>query len=391
MKKITIISQYWEPDLNGDVVRLKRCINVLLKIGFNVTLITTIPHYIITQKAKVRTGLEVKGNLKILRLWTPKIPHDSFNRRLVLYVWFMIASIIPTFIYARKGYLWAFSQRVFSTYSCLLPKLFWRVKLISDITDVWPEALINTEYASKNSFRYHFGKFLALIAYKTSDKITTLNPAMAKLIIKNYRVKPEKFVILPNIGNQFNFQEPKFSNPFIVLYYGNLGKNYDFEILLETARIINDRNVLFIIKGNGEQLTYLKKRVKEMNLNNVRIIARLLNEKELQTLIQSANALILPMKPQPIEDVSFPIKLVEYFHYGRPIIYIGNGFPFKLIRNYNAGLAIKERKPELIANFILELMKNKEKAIQMAHSAKNLASIMFSEEKLSAGLKKAFS
>jgi glycosyltransferase involved in cell wall biosynthesis len=359
-------------------------------MGFEIILITTIPHYVLSQRTKARTGLEIKGNLKVLRLWIPRIPHDSFNRRLVLYVWFMIASTIPTLMYARKGYLWAFSQRVFSTYSCLLPKIIWRVKLISDITDVWPEALVNTGYANENSFKFRFGRFLALIAYKTSDKISTLTPAMARLIVKNYRVKPEKITIIPNIGDHFNFQEPKFTNPFIVLYYGNLGKNYDFEILLETAKIINNKSVLFVIKGNGEQLTYLKQRIKEMNLRNVHIITKILTKEELQTLVQSANVLILPMKPQIIEDTSFPIKLVEYLHQGRPIIYMGNGFAFKLIRDHNVGLALNKRKPEHIANFILELMENKEKAIQMAYSAKNLASKMFSEEKLLIGLKETF-
>lgn len=391
MKKITIISQYWEPDFNGDVVRLKRCIEAFIKLGYKVDLITAIPNYIISRRNEAKVGLEFGKNLRILRLWMPKIEHNSFAKRLLIYLWFMLVSSIPAIIFARKGYIWAFCQRVFSTYSCLIPRIIWKTKLISDVTDVWPEALVNTGYLSSNSISYKLGKLVALIAYRISDNITTLNPAMASLIIKNYGVNEAKVKIVPNIAENMKVNPNLKNENFNIVYFGNLGTNYDFKILLDTAKILEESGVNLVIRGNGEMLEYVKEYIKIKNINNVKLITKILSQDEMIELLNDASLLILPMKEQIFENASFPIKFVEYLNTGIPVLYIGKGYAYDIIENYKAGIAIDKRDPKLIAEYIIELKNDKEKLLNIMNSSILISRKMFSEDALIEKIKEVFS
>jgi hypothetical protein len=106
MKKICIISQYWLPDLNGDVVRLKNCIKVLINLGYEVTLITSLPHYPYGDRKGYKSKpiiIEKEKNIKIIRVYIPPLKHEGLHRRLILYITFTFTSLFPLFILKKAG------------------------------------------------------------------------------------------------------------------------------------------------------------------------------------------------------------------------------------------------------------------------------------------------
>jgi len=359
-------------------------------MGFKITLITAIPNYVISMRNLVKWGIEEKGNLKIIRLWMPKLEHKDLIRRLLLYSWFSMISLLPILIYSRKSYLWAFAQRVFSTLSALPAKILFNVNLISDVTDVWPEALINTGYAKAESLFYRISKFFALIAYKCSDKIIVLNKNMKKLICKNYKLNNEKVYILENFSQEY-LELPKFNDKLIILYYGNLGKNYDFDTIINLARELKDERIKFVIRGHGEMKGYILKAISENHLKNIELIDKVLDDLELKKLKEMSHILILPMREQVIEDASFPIKLVEYLHSSRPIIYIGNGFALELINSRKIGIGLKRFDKEKLLSFIYEIMKDNDQLISYSINAKKTAEEMFSRNSVLYKLNSIFS
>lgn len=54
---LCIISQYFLPDINGDVIRLLNLIDILRRNGFNITIITAFPHY---PDGKIRKSIRIK-------------------------------------------------------------------------------------------------------------------------------------------------------------------------------------------------------------------------------------------------------------------------------------------------------------------------------------------
>ncbi|HLI47006.1 MAG TPA: glycosyltransferase family 4 protein [Geobacterales bacterium] len=390
MKKITIISQYWEPDMNGDVVRLKNYIGLLLKLGFEITLITAIPNYLTYKRKEAKVGIEKRERLKIIRLWMPKLVHKGLASRLILYLSFMIFASLPTLIYARKSYIWAFSQRVFSTLAALPAKLLFRVKLYSDITDIWPEALINTDYASEDSLFYKMGRFIAKIAYRSSDKILVLSEDMKKQIANRYGLDPKRVFVLENFMPSREIDLPNMNGELRVLYYGNLGKNYDFDAIIELAKELKREKIKFIIIGSGEMEYEIIENIKRNGLTNVEFINRMLEEAKLKAFVKDAQVLILPMRHQVIEDVSFPTKLIDYLHSGRVILYIGNGYCLRLINGHKAGIGLDKFEKEKLVDFLRTLSNNAEMIKEYATNAKRLAEEMFSEMNATAKIKILF-
>jgi colanic acid biosynthesis glycosyl transferase WcaI len=385
--KICLISEYWEPDVNGDVTRLKKVIEDLKKSGHQVTLITTAPHYPAGETKGYKFRLfnwSRENGMSVLRIKMPPLPHSSFATRFTLYFWFAALAIIPTIVLGRSKMVWAFSQRVFSTYTAMFAKLFWRARLVSDVTDVWPEALINTGYARIDSVIYRAARFAAKAAYRTSDEITTLTPQMAGMFREAYGVQKEKIRIIPNVGKE---SKPKASvnseqqtRKFQILYYGNLGTNYDFAPVLKVAEKLKGEPVKFVIKASGgEWIQKIQWMKKEANLDNVELITRVLSEDELHDMVGEANALILSMGNHPFPDASFPIKFVEYLHAARPIIYIGRGYPRELVEKYKLGIASDWNDIDGVVKFIGLLRRDPVLCAEMGMKAKVIADEMFSE------------
>jgi hypothetical protein len=243
--KISIISQYWEPDINGDVTRLENAINEFQNAKCEIVLVTSTPHYPDGDKRGYRFRLlrvERKNpGLTVVRLQMPSLPHRNFATRFTLYFWFALAATIPALVYGKgSNYVWAFSMKIFSTYAALICKVFWGSKIISDVTDVWPEAVINTGYEKPRGRTYGISRFLSKTAYLMSDKITTLTPNMSRIFVENHGIAPSKLFEVPNIGkplelNSENNILTKGTKILRVLYYGNLGTNYDFSPLVELA------------------------------------------------------------------------------------------------------------------------------------------------------------
>lgn len=385
--KICIVSQYWEPDVNGDVSRLKKVIRELIQLGHEITLIAGAPHYPAGDKKGFHfkfLKLSREKGLTVLRIRMPSLPHSNFTTRFTLYFWFAGASVLPTIVLGKSKFVWAFDQRVFSTYTALFAKLFWHEKLVSDVTDVWPEALINTGYAKSNSLFYKGAKFASRVAYRISDEITTITPHMVDMFYDGYGVQKEKVRLIPNIGKEVPKSQGNESavkkDKFVILYYGNLGTNYDFSPVLQIAEKMKNEPVEFVIKASGgEWLQKIQQRKKEVNLDNLLVLTKVMSEEELHNLVNSADALILSMGDHPFPDASFPIKFVEYLYASKPIIFIGRGYPRELIEKYQIGLAADWGDIDGVIKFIGSLRGNSDLCVEMGSKAKALADRMFSE------------
>jgi glycosyltransferase involved in cell wall biosynthesis len=255
---------------------------------------------------------------------------------------------------------------------------------VSDVTDVWPEALINTGYSKPDSVFYKGAKFLARVAYKISDQITTLTPHMVDMFQKRYEISPNRVKMIPNIGkegsNGYSPDLSKIQGKFTVLYYGNLGTNYDFSPVLEIIGKMRGEPVNFVIKASGgEWLPKIQKRKREASLDNLEIMTKSMSEAELKDLVASANALILAMGKHPFPDASFPIKFVEYLGMCKPIIFIGKGYSRELIEKYRLGLAVDWTETDRVVEFIRTLESNSKLCDEMGARANKISSEMFSE------------
>ena len=129
---LCIISQYFLPDINGDVIRLLNIIDILRRNGYNITIITAFPHYpngkIPIKYWNKLLFFETWKNVKIIRVPILPLAHESNLERFLLYSCFMATAVLSIPFIDTPDFIWAFSQRVFSSFTGLLFKIVFRGK-----------------------------------------------------------------------------------------------------------------------------------------------------------------------------------------------------------------------------------------------------------------------
>ncbi|MEM2981365.1 MAG: glycosyltransferase family 4 protein [Thermoproteota archaeon] len=384
------MSQYYLPDINGDVTRLLNSIESLKKDGFNITVVTAFPHYPYGKIPEKYFGkllaFENNEGSFIIRVPIIPVPHKGLNH-ILSYSSYAFFSLLAVPFIDKPDVVWAFSQKLFSYFAGILFRLFKKSILVVDMTDVWPEAIVNTGHMKKDSLIFKIAVFLTRFTLSVADYVITLSEEMKAMICRK-GVRPEKVLILPNsveinlpIYLEASGRSPFMNGKFAVIYSGNIGSNYDFETLLEAALQLKDHeDILFIIRGKGELLDTVRKTVSEKDLKNVFLDDRWLSKDDLIIYLNRADAFILPMKKPIFQNASFPIKALEYMAHGKPIIYLGHDSLGLLLSSTNSGLVVDYEDVRGICQAVLSLKNNKEKAELMGRNARELAINMFSSE-----------
>lgn len=157
-----------------------------------------------------------------------------------------------------------------------------KVKLIHEVHDMWPATLIELGGMS----RYH--PFVMLMqaaensAYRKSDHVISL-PPLAKDYMVKHGMKPEKFVAIPNGIVKEDWDNPaplperqrkaleklRTEGKFIVGYFGGHALSNALDMLLDAAKEVKEKDIQFVLVGNGVEKERLIKRTEDEKIKNV--------------------------------------------------------------------------------------------------------------------------
>lgn len=157
-----------------------------------------------------------------------------------------------------------------------------KVKLIHEVHDMWPATLIEIGgMSTKNPFVVVM-QIGENSAYKHSDKVVSLLPN-AETYMREHGLAEGKFKCIPNgivleewenpeeIPEEHRtvFEKLKAQSKFIVGYFGGHALSNALDSIIDTAEIIDDEDVHFVLVGDGVEKKRLMKRVEDLKLTNV--------------------------------------------------------------------------------------------------------------------------
>jgi glycosyltransferase involved in cell wall biosynthesis len=171
-----------------------------------------------------------------------------------------------------------------------------------------------------------------------------------------------------------------------VLYSGAFSVAYDFEQVLQAAKLLQNENVEFVLQGGGEMAPLVKKRIKELGLTNVKVIDRILPREEVAKLLCQADALLLPLKDFGRPYLGISSKLYEYQAVGKPILCAAKGAPALHVLETRSGLVSKPGDPEVLAKNTLALAHSPQKAEEMGANGRSFVEREASQEEIGAEL-----
>jgi len=390
MKKILIISQYFPPDISGGGTRAYNYAKCLSK-NYDVTVITAFPHLHSKIPSNYRFHLIKKekiDKIKVIRVRVPSLLHNSIKNRILLHFSFLISSLLPIFS-QKPDVIFASEPNLFS----VIPAFFYSKirggKVIRVVDDLWPEVIYERGFLKSKIIKNFLNK-LANFSYNFPQFILPLTNEAKNHIVKFYKIDPEKIVVIEHgvDTNIFKFIEKEINSTFVIMYSGAIVESYDFEILLQTAKKLKNKNYQFIIRGKGLLLEDLIKKKNKLDLKNLEIDSTFIKNENLSSTLSIADMFVVPMKDDYFLNLSLPTKILEYQALGRPIVCCSNGAPGNYVENTNSGIKIPPNNILELINTIENLHSDKILSKTLGQNGRNYVSTYLTFEEIGSRLSK---
>lgn len=264
-----------------------------------------------------------------------------------------------------------------------------KIPVIVDIRDEWPELFLNfipskfrkigrlLLYSEFKMFREAVQGATALISMMNSmldwglryaDRPRSPNDKV--FYLGSYRNSPPS-----EIPDKLSFLK-KLKGKFIVTFAGTFVQSNAPGILIEVARRLTDKNIYFVLGGDGELWEELKQRATE--LPKV-FMPGWLNEVEISALLAHSS---VGISPSPLFREAFPNKIFSYLSAELPVISAFQGDLREIIEKYQIGFYYPPNDVDALTKRILELYENPELLRKFSQNAGRVFSEMFDADKI---------
>lgn len=282
--KLVYLVQYFSPEKASGLQLVEDLLEGFSAHGWKTDVFTPTPTRGVTDEqrkeyARKRVEIKYDGRLTIHRMHLYR-EGKGFVGRAIRYLLFSIecfwkAATVPAdFIFTGSG---PPTQGVVVG----LAKKVSGKKVIYNLQDIFPDSLVTSGICGGNSFLMKIGHAMENFTYRNADHIITITDDMKANIMKK-GVPEDKISVVRNwidtdkvkhISREDNFLFDELKLPrdgFYVVYAGNLGKVQGVDVILKTASLMkNNRDIKFVIFGNGSEEENLKKIVNDKHLDNV--------------------------------------------------------------------------------------------------------------------------
>ncbi len=390
---ILYISQYFKPEMGAPAARVSELSKYWVKFGNNVTVITGMPNHpngIIHPTYKWEYFKEEKKHgIRVLRVFLYVTPNKGVFKRIISFFSFMITSLIVGLLMQRTGVVIATSPQLFVGLSGYVIAKMKKKPFVFEVRDIWPQSAIELGVL-KNKYIIKMMEKLEKFLYEKSDLIIVAVESM-KGIIANKGIDEKKIKFIPNgiDKNRFsnikktNYIKSKIKNKdaFIIGYIGTMGLAHKLEILLESAKHFQDKNVYFVLIGDGADKEHLENIKKRENIKNVLILDKVLPE-EVPGIMQEIDMGFVHLRDIPLMKDAVPSKIYEFMAAGKPILAGVSGIAKDFIEKQNIGVVFQPENTDSLIKTIENILKNKEQLNKMGENGKRIAFEKFSRENL---------
>lgn len=283
--KILMLKAYYEPEQYASSYLTNNMIEDYILAGHAVELLAPTPTRGVTDEIRkhyVKEPNEVhyEGKLKVSRFYAPR-ESKNIVLRVLRYVYINFMYILKAISLKDIDIAMIGSTPPTMGVVGAIIKKTKKIPFIYSVQDVFPDSLVHSNLTKENSLVWKFGRTLENLMYKAANKIIVISEDFRQnLIIKG--VPAEKIEVIYNwvdenqvvhidrdrnvLFDQFNLDR----SLFYVVYAGNLGHAQNIEVILKTAKQLNDfKDIRFVIFGGGQQEGHYKQIAEEMKLENV--------------------------------------------------------------------------------------------------------------------------
>jgi glycosyltransferase involved in cell wall biosynthesis len=246
-----------------------------------------------------------------------------------------------------------------------------------EITDLWPEVLIDFGMLSRRSPITWMLRRLEKFLYRQAERILMIWPRTEEYV-QRLGIPREKVVWLPHVAelSRYAALEPydgSIGNQFTLMYLGSFVSFMDMKNILHSAKVLQDEGrdeIQFVLVGGGTDKRELEELALTLKLRNVRFTG-LVPKSEIVQVMSSADAYIVSLRDVPLLRYGISLnKACDYLASGRPTVFAGNP-GYDPIMEARAGISTKPNDPEALAAGIKQLLAlSPEERVQMGRNGR---------------------
>lgn len=362
--KILIVSQYFYPES----FRINDIATDWVKRGYDVTVLTGIPNYPMGKFfpgyswTKKRT--EDWNGIKIIRIPLIARGHSSVGMVLNYYSFVISGWFWNRFNKVDADLVFSFETSPMTQVKvgCGYAKKH-RVPHFLYVQDLWPE---NVETVTGIHNRLIIGPIDRMVdkIYKQVDKIFVTSPAFVSAVVNRKKpVDKSKVFYWPQYAEEYYVPVEKHQydgipddGSFKVVFTGNIGTAQGLDILPETAKLLTDTNVKFVIVGDGRYQSEFEKHIDECNVRDRFIIIPRVTPMVIPEVLSACDVGFISFNNTSLWEMTIPAKLQSYMACGKPIIASASGETKRVIGEADCGICTEIGNAEALAEGIKKIM-----------------------------------
>ena len=345
---IISISLFYKPIWPGFGTRFSELlVDETTKLGHNVTLYTgRIPQNItVDQKYRSKQSVEKMKNgiLHINRLWTPSTKHEGVKNRTFVYSMFMLQCFFKVLFSRNVDLIMGLYPYPPFFFAIILLAKIKKINFILVEADLWPDNLLELGII-KNKTTYSIIEKITIWCYNHADAVIVITDELQKGLAK-YFADTSKIKVLElgtdtDVFRPIKIDHSTYQNKFVVMYSGILSPNYDFDIILNSAKDFAKADTVFVIAGGGELKEELKSKILKQNLSNVMMEDPLPSLEDVVVRLNRADVFVMGMNDNMQAKTAHPSKIFEFMACGKPVVCCSNGAASDLLKKANGGIIV---------------------------------------------------
>lgn len=335
---------------------------------------------------------KISEQITVHRTWTYSGYNVNFVGRLIGYFSYVFSSLYRSLFLAKPDVIIVTSPSLFVGISAIALSKIKRVPFIFEVRDLWPESAVATGVLTNRhliNILYALEKSL----YRNAKKIVALTPAFKENIERRFPEYKDKIEVITNAAD-FDLMQPGIKENWVrekydwgdkkvFTYLGTHGVANDLMQVIEVAEVLKEnKNILFVLIGDGMQKEQLKEKAKEYGLRNLQFIDSVPKE-QIGDFINASDVCMAILKKTDTFKTVYPNKVFDYMSCKKPSLVTIDGITRKLIEDADTGLYAEPENVESLKEKIHKFIgMNEDEMQQMGENGFFFVQKNFDREKL---------
>lgn len=373
--RILFISQLFDPEYS---IKGLGFLQEMQKQDFEVDVITTFPNY---PTGKIFAGyklkpwqIEMHGGVRVIRVFSYISHSRSRLSRALNYASFMVSAFLAAAIIRKPDVIYAYHPQLTTGLIASVFKKLRGTPFITDVQDLWPDALAATGTQRKGLIYNTINK-LCNFVYKASARIVVLSDGYKNALIDR-GVPADKIAVVYNwhadesvtIDDGEERVLPQgFDHTFV--YAGNLGAAQSLKNVISAFSSSAEKSVCLVVIGSGVEEDELTNHTRTIGAKNIFFLGYI-SSQEIKKYLSQADALVVHLRNEPLFKITIPSKIQAYLSSQKPILMAVGGEANQIICDADAGVSAEPDNIFSIESAISEMLSRRNEWEEMGSNGR---------------------